>query len=66
MKSTVCGSLLSAVLPEIDFHRLAVLAVGKGRRVVCMVLCACFIEVVSYQRLTFRRLAVLAEARVDV
>ena len=55
-----------AVLPEIDFHRLAVLAVGKGRRVVCMVLCACFTEVVSYQRLTFRRLAVLAEARVDV
>ena len=55
-----------AVLPEIDFHRLAVLAVGKGRCVVCMVLYACFIEVVSYQRLTFRRLAVLAEARVDL
>ena len=52
----LCVVPCCAVLPEIDFHRLAVLAVGKGRRVACMVLCACFIEVVCYQRLTFRRL----------
>ena len=54
------------VLPEIDFQKTCFTCRSKGRHVVCKVLCACFIEVVSYQKLTFRRLAVLAEARVDM